>query len=217
MSDSPKIAAEVQKLDQDAFIELMIVDLTNQGGEVLFFHNERLNGAGTLTFGSDDYEPLSFEATGFAVNGTDQTPMPTVKMSNIGSFVTSLAAQYKGLVRAKVTRVRTFRKHLADGSDPDSTARFSEDIFFVNRKANENKIWFEIELGSSLDVDGVELPFRKMLPRCQASFKDGVNCPYVGADTTCLKTTDACEAKFGAGTALPYMGFPAVEKARLTY
>lgn len=216
MSESPKITAEVQKLEQDARVELYLIDLTRQGGSVLGFHNERVTGAGVLTFGAQTFDPIPLEASGFAYNGTEQVPTPTIKLSNIGSFVTALAKQYGGLVNATVTRIRTYRKHLADGADPDPDAKFAEDVFFVNRKVAENKIWFEIELGSSLDVDGVELPFRKMLPRCQAGFKDGVNCPYVGADTSCLKTTDACGEKFGA-VPLPYMGFPAVERARLTF
>lgn len=218
MSESAKIIAETQKLEQDALIELLVVDITRYGGPVLRFHNQRLNSAdGILTFGASDFEPLTFEAKGFAYNGTDQTPAPTIALSNIASFVTSLSEQYKGLARVKVTRIRTYRKHLADGSDPDATAKFSEEVFFVDRKAAENKIWFEVHLGSSLDVDGVQLPFRKVLPRCQATFKDGVNCPYTGSDTSCAKTPTACAAKFGAGAALPYLGFPAVERARLGY
>lgn len=223
MSDSPKITAEVQKLEQDAEIELFLMDLTKLGGSVLGYHNQRVTGAGVLTFGAQTFDPLPLEAEGFAYNGTDQPPAPTIKLSNVGSLITALAAQYGGLTRAKVTRIRTYRKHLADGSDPDATAKFAEDVFFINRKRNENKVWFEVELGSSLDVDGVELPFRKMLPRCQATFKDGVNCPYVGADTSCLKTVAACTTKRDAGgfggtdVALPYLGFPAVERARLTY
>lgn len=222
MSESIKITAEVQKLEQDALIELFLVDLTRQGGGISGYHNQRANGAAVLTFGSQDFDPLPLETEGFAHNGTEAPPAPTVKLSNIGSFITALAAQYNGLVRAKVTRIRTYRKHLADGSDPDATAKFAEDTYFVNRKTNENKTSFEIELGSSLDVEGIELPFRKMLPRCQATFKDGVNCPYVGADTSCLKTVAACQEKadaggFGSVAELPYMGFPAVERARLTY
>lgn len=222
MSESPKITSEVQKLEQDALIELFLVDLARQGGPVLGYHNQRANGAGVLTFGTQDFNALPMEAEGFALNGTEQPAAPTVKLSNMGSFVTALAAQYNGLVRAKVTRIRTYRKHLADGSDPDASAKFAEDVFFVDRKVNENRIWFEVELGSSLDVNGVELPFRKMLPRCQAIFKDGVNCPYVGADSSCLKTVEACQEKsdaggFGGAAALPFLGFPAVERARLTY
>jgi lambda family phage minor tail protein L len=217
MSESPKITAEVQKLEQDALVELFVLDLTRQGGGVQGFHNQRANGAGVLTFGTQTFEPVPLEASGFALNGAEQPATPTLKVANIGSLVTALAAQYNGLINARVTRLRTFRRHLADGEDPDPTARFAEDVYFINRKVDENRLSFEVELGSSLDVDGVQLPFRKMLPRCQAVFKDGVNCPYAGPDTTCLKTVAACQEKFGAGVELPYLGFPAVERARLSY
>lgn len=216
MSDSPKIAREVQKLNQDALIELYVLDLTEQGGPVAYFHNESVNGAGELQFGSEIYVPIPFEARGFTASA-DSQPTPTITIGNVSGFITSLARDYDDLRGAKLIRIRTFRKHLSDGADPDSEARFSEDIFFVDRKQSENKIFVEFALGSALDIEGVQLPYRRILTRCRWQFKDGVGCPYVGGDSSCLKTVQACAEKFGENNPLPFGGFPGVSRIRLAF
>ena len=47
---------------------------------------------------------------------------------------------------------------------PDSTQRFPDEIFFVDRKVNENKEIVEFELCSALDLAGVRIPKRQCLP-----------------------------------------------------
>jgi lambda family phage minor tail protein L len=216
MSDSPKIAREVQKLNQDALIELYLLDLTEQGGPVTFFHNESINGEGELVFGGDTYMPIPFEARGFT-SSADSQPTPTITIGNVSGFITALARDYDDLRGARIVRTRTFRKHLADGADPDGEARFSEDIFYVDRKQSENKMFAEFALGSALDVEGVQLPARRILTRCRWQFKDGVGCPYTGSDTTCDKTVQACAEKFGDNNPLPFGGFPGVSRIRLSF
>lgn len=216
MSEPLKITAEVQKLNPDALIELYVLDLTRLGGQVYRFHNQRVNGAGILTFDGVAFEPMPFEAKGWAFNGTEQPAAPTIKVSNLSGVIAGLVEQFGGLVNATLTRIRTFRKHLDDGSDPDGQAKFAEDVFIVNRKMADNKLWVEFELGSSLDVDGVQLPRRRKLPRCQWIFRDGANCPYVGSDVTCGKKITDCAAKF-PGQELPFGGFPAVERLNIAF
>jgi lambda family phage minor tail protein L len=217
MSEPTKIVAETQSLSPDALIELFVLDLTKLGGSVFRFHNQPVEGAGTITFDGQTYQSMPIEAAGFAMTGTDQPPTPTIRVSSINGALTSLIEQYDDLDRSVLTRIRTYRKHLADGSDPDGSARFSEDIFLISRKAGQNRRIVEFELGSSLDVDGVQVPRRRLVPRCQAQFKDGVNCPYVGAGSTCAKTVVACKTYFGEDADLPFLGYPGVEKVRLVF
>ena len=47
---------------------------------------------------------------------------------------------------------------------PDATQRFPDEVFFVDRKVNENKEIVEFELCSALDLAGVRLPKRQCLP-----------------------------------------------------
>lgn len=217
MSEPDKIIAETQKLSPDATIELYVLDVTKLGGAIYRFHNQPVEGSAIITFDGLTYQAMPIEATGFAFNGTEQPSTPTMRISSLGGVLTALIEQYNDLDGAQLTRIRTYRKHLADGTDPDGTARFSEDIFYVNRKSGQNKNMVEFELGNSLDVDGVQVPRRRLVSRCQAQFKDGVNCPYVGVETTCLKTVVACQTYFGTDAPLPFLGFPGVERIRLSF
>ena len=47
---------------------------------------------------------------------------------------------------------------------PDATQRFPDEVYFVDRKVNENKEVVEFELCSALDLAGVRLPKRQCLP-----------------------------------------------------
>ena len=48
---------------------------------------------------------------------------------------------------------------------PDSTQRFPDEIYFVDRKVTENKDVVEFELCSALDLAGVRIPKRQCLPQ----------------------------------------------------
>lgn len=46
----------------------------------------------------------------------------------------------------------------------DPTARFPDEIFFIDRKSGENRAEVSFELAASFDLDGVRLPKRQVLP-----------------------------------------------------
>ena len=48
---------------------------------------------------------------------------------------------------------------------PDPTATFPDEVFFIDRKATENKAVVEFELAASFDLQGVRLPKRQILPQ----------------------------------------------------
>lgn len=215
MPESAKITAEVQKLEPDAEITLWVLDLTDQGGAVFRFHGERTTDGAALTFDGLTFSAMPIVADGFAFNGTEQTPTPTLTISNVSNALPALIRDFDDLINGKVTRLRTFRKHLADGSDPDGLAKFSEDIFFVNRKIQENKIVVQFELASITDVEGINLPLRRAVANlCPWVFK-GTECGYSGGATTCAKTLAACKTNFGATAELPYGGFPGLSRVTI--
>ena len=47
---------------------------------------------------------------------------------------------------------------------PDPTARFPDEIFFIDRKSAENRAEVSFELAASFDLVGVRLPKRQVLP-----------------------------------------------------
>ena len=48
---------------------------------------------------------------------------------------------------------------------PDPTATFATQIFFIDRKVAENRNGIEFELSAKMDLDGVRLPKRQVLPQ----------------------------------------------------
>ena len=47
---------------------------------------------------------------------------------------------------------------------PDPTAKFPDEIFYIDRKTTENRSVIEFELAASFDLHGVRVPKRQVLP-----------------------------------------------------
>jgi len=189
-----------------------------------------------MRFGGANYIPVDIAVSGFEWNGQGTLPTPTLQVSNVSKLLLASIISLKDLVGAKFTRVRTFRKHLDDGADPDSTMIFPKEIYRINRKVQHNKIFIEFQLASSLDQEGVQLPGRQCLKNTcvqryrawnpTTSFFDytKATCPYVGATyftqsntvtinpalDRCSKQLTGCKLRFGTAplptTATPGIG-----------
>lgn len=62
----------------------------------------------------------------------------------------------------------------------DPTAEFARDVFYVDRKANENRTEVEFELSAALDLTGVGLPRRQIIQNyCPWTYK-GPECNWTG-------------------------------------
>ena len=139
-----------------------------------------------------DYIALPVKAEGFKF-GRGQLPRPTLTFSNaLGTFTTILAAVNSvstsieegsiglGLINndltgAKVTRKRTLEKFLPvtnysttpsynafDSSYPE----FPQEVYFIDRKSEENRDLVQFELAANFDLAGVKAP-RRLVTRDQ--------------------------------------------------
>jgi phage-related protein len=109
-------------------------------------------------------------------------------------------------------------------SDPNTY--YTDDIFYINRKLNENRVYIEWELTSALDISGIKLPRRQIIQNtCLWKYK-GAQCGYSGIDVadindnsvgslgyngtdSCGKRLRSCKLRFtGSNAILPYGGFP---------
>ena len=169
MSAQPaKLIAELVKLNSSGVVELFILDASAQGGGILYFYNGVSDplqpelASAPVKFQGRSYLPMPIEVKGFEFRSKGELPRPVVRFSNVFGLLTSLVLLYDDLVDAVLTRKRTLRKYLDDGTDPDPTCEFPPDVYFVDRKVSETKQAVEFELGSSLDVDGVSLPRRQV-------------------------------------------------------
>lgn len=225
-----KIASELQKLAPNAIIELFQLDATTFGGDIYYFHAGTNELTQAVTWQGQEYQPYPVQITGFEFNAGGQLPRPKLVVSNLSGIITALVLAYDDLLGAKIIRKRTMLKYLDavnfDGSinpDADPTAEFPDDIYFIDRKSNENKLLVEFELAASFDVQGVKLPRRQIIQNiCPWKYR-GAECGYAGtnyfdtnddpvatlAQDVCGKRISSCEARFGANSEIPFGGFPA--------
>lgn len=230
MSQPTSIATEIQKLSPSAIVVLFEIDATNIGGEVYRFHPGTNGLTSDLVWQGNAYSPFPIEATGFEWNGKGQMPRPKLSVSNVLGTVTSLVRLYDDLAGCKVTRIRTLAKFLdavnfPGGTNPtaDPTAEFARDIYFIDRKANENRDLVEFELAAAIDLAGVGLPRRQVIQNyCPWAYR-GPECSYTGSayfntndqpvaspsQDVCGKRLSSCKVRFGSTAELPYGGFPA--------
>ena len=232
-----KIASEVQKLEQDALVDLFEVDPTVQGGDIFRFTNS-INAGTALMFDGNAYPPAAVKAEGFETNGRGALPTPTLQVGNVTAATNAAAISSDDILGAKVTRIRTYRRHLDDGDDPDPEAMFPPEVYYLSRLGERTRIFVTWELTAALDQEGVKLPRRQVLrdsciwvyraPDGNGGFDYGkAECPYVGgsyfdqtgAPTTasgdkCGKRMSDCKLRFGEDGELPFSGFPGVARVK---
>lgn len=225
------IESDIQKLTPGGLIDLFELDATSIGGAVVRFH-AGVNGLGNdVVWQGNTYTRFPIEAEGFEWNGKGALPRPKLRVANITGLIGALARELDDLVGAKVTRRRTFVKYLdavnfAGGVNPtaDPNAHFTDEVYFVERKASENPVFLEFELAAAFDVQGVQLPRRQVVQNVCTWRYRGAECGYAGgavanrndqattvlAEDACGKRLASCKLRFGEYGELPYGGFPAV-------
>jgi lambda family phage minor tail protein L len=232
------IEEEAQKAAPDPLVTLFILDATSLGAEVYRFTSSR-PASGVIVFDGEQYTPVPVEADGFEWNGQGPMPKPRLRISNVGGLVLALVVTFGDLLGATVTRLRTFRRFLDDGSDPDPNALLPVDVFSIERKSHHSREMVEWELAPKLDQEGKFIPARVALrdtcrwvyriwnPATESFDYTRATCPYSGdlyfqrngQPTTdpaldgCGKLLVHCRARFGVQP-LPFGGFPSLAKVR---
>ena len=216
--------SDLQQIAPSAVIELFQLELNAaQHGvnETYYFHagtNTASNG--DIVWDSQAYMAYPIEATEFEYTGTGSLPRPKLRVSNIFGTITAIILTLpNGLEGAKVTRIRTLARYIDavnfPGSTnpygtPDPTAEFPREIYYIDRKAGENRDAIEFELAAAFDLVGVRAPKRQCVSNvCQWIYR-GPECGYVGnsyfdfndaavglaAQDVCGKRLRSCELRF---------------------
>lgn len=232
------IRADIQKAYAGQLVELFEVDLSPLGiAEQYYFHNGVNELGNDVVFDGITYTRYPLEASGFEKSGNGQQPRPMLRAANIDGLLGGLAREYQDLVRATVTRRRTFAKYLDavnfdDGNpEADPNAALPDEIWFIERKASEDKLWVTWELVSALDLEGVQLP-RRLCIQNTCMWKTiggyrGAYCGYAGGpvadindepvtsleEDNCGGRLNSCRLRFG-NDELPFGGFPGVGMVR---
>jgi hypothetical protein len=183
---------DLSVLAPNAIIELfqLHLDATLHGSADIFYFHNGVNAAvtGNVAWNGQSYVRLPLEATGFDYSSSGSLPRPKLAVSNIGSSITALLLQVNlitagnDLGGAKVVRIRTLKKYLDGETGADPHAKFPDEIWYVDRKSNENRAVVEFELASKFDLVGVMLPRRQIVANvCQWVYRGG-ECGYTGTD-----------------------------------
>lgn len=209
-------ARAIFDVEPTALLELytLYYNYQNDSQAQINFHGGTNGIAGPIIFDGQEYLPIPVEAEGFDLLGDQRLPRPIVKVSNAGLYISSLLRKYDNLNGAKVVRKRTFLKFIDDVNFPDDTnpwgsanpdARMPDDKYFISRKKTENKLAVEFELVSSLELENIEIPARKISARYCSWIYRGFGCRY-GYNKTAAKadrpigTVDDNTFVTGAGT-----------------
>ena len=216
--------SDLQSVAPSAVIELFQLELNAaQHGvnETYYFHaGVNATNSGDIIWNSQTYLAFPIEATEFEYTGTGSLPRPKLRISNIYGTITGIILTLpNGLEGAKVTRIRTLARYI-DGVNfpggtnplgtPDPTAEFPREIYYIDRKASENRDLIEFELAAAFDLVGVRAPKRQCVSNvCQWTYR-GPECGYAGnayfnfndvpvaaiGQDVCGKRLRSCELRF---------------------
>jgi lambda family phage minor tail protein L len=181
---------DLSVLEPNAIIELfqLHLDATLHGSSDIYYFHNGVNAAvtGNVVWNGQSYVRLPLEATGFDYSSSGSLPRPKLAVSNIGSSITAILLSVNlittgnDLGGAKVVRIRTLKKYLDGEAGADPHAKFPDEIWYVDRKSNENRAVVEFELASKFDLVGVMLPRRQVIANvCQWVYRGG-ECGYTG-------------------------------------
>ena len=215
-----------------AIIELfeMTLDATLHGSSDTYrWHNgANANVSGNIVWNGNAYTRLPIKAEGFEYSNTGTLPRPTLTISNLDGVMTTLlllvnvTTAGNDLGGATVKRIRTLKKYLDGEAAADPHAKFPDEIWYVDRKASENRDSVSFELASKFDLAGVMIPKRQIIANiCQWRYRS-TECGYTGSNywdindnsvaslsaDVCGKRLSSCKLRFGETSELPFGSFP---------
>ena len=223
---------ELAKLNPSAIIELFEVHLDNTlhgSTDVYRFHaGANADIDGNVVFNGNTYTRIPVKADGFEFTNTGTLPRPTLTISNLDGTITTLLLLVNAttagndLGGAEVRRIRTLKKFLDGEATADPNAKFPDERWYVDRKANESRDSVAFELASKFDLAGQKLPKRQVVANvCQWVYRSS-ECSYAGTDyydvngnevdteaeDVCGKRVASCKLRFGNTAELPFGSFP---------
>jgi len=235
------VVGEIQKLNPSALVELFMLDISPiapalpPAQQVLRFAAMANELGGAVLWQGHSFRPFPIEARGFDLSAQGSPPRPTLRAANIGGALTALCLAHQDFVQAKLTRIRTFARFLdaanfADGNaDADPTQELPQDVYRVERKAQETQAYVEWELRWPFDLQGVMLPRRVIVQglctwlyqsaECSwvasaGQYYDAADRPCAADDDACSKRLSGCQVRFGKKAVLPFGGFPGAGMVR---
>ena len=178
---NPSSVIELFKLELTVGLHIPNGNPNNLDTEFRFHAGANLNNFGMIRFLGQDYQRVAVEAEGFEDTSTGTIPRPTLTFSNLGGItkdttvmtmsdflaIVNTTTPGNDLLDAKLTRIMPLASALDnfnfDGDNPfgtPSTDRLQDRIYYIDRKAVENRQVVQFELVSVLDMQNKRIPKR---------------------------------------------------------
>ena len=198
-------------LTPDALVDLYEIDFSNLqtnfemledlyginvGAETVYRFCPMINGTNPVVWQGKSYQPLPIKMEGFEQKSDGRLPRPTMTLANPEGIFSKIIHSNKDFANCKVTRKRTYVRFLDDenfqnrnlnsaGSNPfgkaDPESHLPDDVYFINKKNQENNEYIQFELVSSLELEDSPVPARVVLSDyCNWSYRCNIGCNYRG-------------------------------------
>jgi lambda family phage minor tail protein L len=178
------IQQEVRNSWHDSIVELFELDLepiTEDASDKYYFTGDIFPDGTKIQWQGQIYEPFPISITGFETTTKGTVPQPELTVANVLGTLAAVTNAFDDLVGAKITRRRTLGKYLDNGTSPDSSEEFPEDIYYIERKTSETSLSISWQLASKIDLEGLQIPRRIVTQNyCVWKYR-GTECGYGGA------------------------------------
>jgi len=157
-----------------------------------------------VTFAGNAYQPFACQIEGVVFTGTGSLPSAILTLDDPLGVLTTMV--YNNRISGATLAYTQTRANYLDGAVNANTSKFlPRQVYSISHpkmlQPNRGMKWtLEPEIYKLRNPTG-----RRVAASCQAIFKDGVTCPYVGGITTCNKRvtgSGGCEGRF-VGKQLP--------------
>ena len=179
---NPSSIIELFELELTIGLHVPDPNVNNLDTVFRFHAGANLNNFGQVIFNGNSYQRVAVKAEGFENTSTGTIPRPTLTFSNLGGItkdttvmtmsdflnVVNTVTPGNDLLNAKLTRLLPLASALdnanfATGTNPfgtPSTDRLRDRIYFIDRKAVENRQIVQFELVNRLDMQNKKIPAR---------------------------------------------------------
>lgn len=202
---------QLSSLTPDALIDLYEIDFSNLqinfemieelygvniGADTVYRFCPMINGTNPIIWQGKSFQPLPVKMEGFEQKADGTLSRPTLSIANPNGLFSKIVHSNKDFSNCKVTRKRTYVRFLDDENfqnrnknqegknpfgSPDSDSHLPDDVYFINKKSNENKQYIEFELVSVLELENSPVPARVVISdSCGWAYRCNIGCNYRG-------------------------------------
>jgi lambda family phage minor tail protein L len=194
VSLTPDTLVDLYEIDfsnlQPNFEELNDLYGINIGADTTYRFCPMINGTNPVVWQGKSYQPLPIKMEGFEQKSDGRLPRPTFSLANPDGLFSKIIHSNQDFANCKITRKRTYARFLDAENfpggenpfgDPDPNSHLIDDVYFVNRKQEENKQFVQFELVSALELEDSFVPARVVLAGyCNFTYRCSVGCGYKG-------------------------------------